>query len=65
MHEGNHSCSDVMSCYVIIISYKPDCFLMRDGREGGEELGGLERGETIIRIYFEWKENLFSIKKIK
>jgi hypothetical protein len=23
---------------------------MRDGREGGEELGGLERGETIIRI---------------
>jgi hypothetical protein len=30
--------------------------------------GGFERnlrGKTIIRIYFEWKENLFSIKKIK
>lgn len=51
----------VLTYYIFIkCSYYPleACFQMRDrkgvdlyGREGREELGGVEVGETIIRIY--------------
>jgi hypothetical protein len=30
-----------------------------DGRRGGEELGGVEGGETIIRIYYVEKNPYF------
>ena len=34
-----------------------------DAREvGGKEPGGVEGGETVIRIYYVRKKNLFSIK---
>ena len=34
-----------------------------DGRGGGEELGRTEGGETIIKIYYVKKKNLFAIKE--
>lgn len=33
-----------------------------DGREGGEDLGGVEGRKTIIRIYYERNTSTFSIK---
>lgn len=27
--------------------------------EGGEELGGVKEGETIVKIYYEREENYF------
>ena len=43
---------------LIIIPWMPICFLMRDrkgmstdGKEGEEELGGVGRGKTVIRMY--------------
>lgn len=33
--------------------------------EGGEELRGIEGGETVIRIFCIKEKNLFSIKGIK
>ena len=44
-------------------------FLRRDikemdpeGIKGGEELGGMEGGEAICRIYFMRKESIFNLK---
>lgn len=34
-----------------------------EGREGWEELGGVERGKTIIRIYYVIKESIFNKRK--
>lgn len=34
------------------------------GEESGEDMGGIEGGETIIRVYFMKKKTIFS-KKIK
>lgn len=34
------------------------------GEESGEDMGGIERGETIIRVYFT-KKKLTSVKKNK
>lgn len=33
------------------------------GRRGGAKLGGVERGETIIRIYYMRKEPIFEKRK--
>jgi hypothetical protein len=34
-----------------------------EGREGGEELGGIEGGKTVIRIYDVTKESVFNKRK--
>ena len=33
------------------------------GEEGGKELGGVEEGETVIRIYYVREESIFNNKK--
>lgn len=55
--------------YFILIPQKLVCLLMRDnngedldGRGREEELGGVERGETEIRICHVRKRNLLSVK---
>jgi hypothetical protein len=34
-----------------------------DGREGGEDLGGVEGRKTIIRIYYGRKESILNKRK--
>ena len=58
----------MFGCYLL----EACSFLMRDrkgvdldGRRGGEELGGVEGGETIIRIYYVRKKSIFNKRKIE
>lgn len=61
-------CSALL-CYVMSCHCYPleNCLFpnQRHWREGGEELGGLERGGTIIRICCVREKNLFPIKEKK
>lgn len=65
----------VSFCFIFIVFYyyplEAFCFLIDrkgvdpDGRGGGEELGGGERGKTVIRIYYvrQKKKSIFSKRK--
>lgn len=69
--DGVFVCLSIVFYFVMVCCdlYETYCFLMRvikkvdlDGREGGEELGGAERGKSVIRLYCMRKESTF-IKK--
>lgn len=59
-----------LSCFIVISFLEAFSFLMRDwkgvsleGRESGEQLGGEEEGETIIRICCMRKYSTFNKMK--
>jgi hypothetical protein len=60
-----------MLYFIIMIPWKPVCLLVRDrkgedpdGRGDGEELGGLQGQETVIRMYYvRIKKSIFNKRK--
>lgn len=58
----------ILLYFVLLLSLKSLVFTNErqkgSGSRGGwEELGGIERGETIIRIYYVVKESIFNKRK--
>lgn len=63
-------CFDLIISYSIITTWKPDCFLVREGKgmiQMGGKGGGTERSRagTIIRIYYARKKFIFNKRKNK
>lgn len=57
----------VVSYLILLLPHKPVCFLMKYrkkmdpyGRGVGEELGGLEGEESVIRIYYMRGKSIFN-----
>jgi hypothetical protein len=55
-------------CFILLLSLEASSFrdikgVESEGREGGEELGGIEGGKTVIRIYDVTKESVFNKRK--
>ena len=61
--------SCIVLCFILLLSLEASSFrdikgVESEGREGGEELGEVEKVETIIRIYCMQK-CIFSKRKMK